>query len=98
MEIAAAIIRVALLTGMRSGEITSLTWGQANLDSRVITVGRAKTPSGTGRQIPMNHELFKVVSEHARWFTKKFEALQPEHYLSPLANLSQPIPRAPPRR
>ena len=53
----ATVIRVALLTGMRSGEITRLTWGQVDLGSRVITVGRAKTPSGTDRQIPMNGDL-----------------------------------------
>ena len=37
----------------RSGEITGLTWGQVDLERRSITVGRAKTSSGTGRQIPL---------------------------------------------
>jgi len=40
-------IRVALLTGMRSGEIISLTWTQIDFAKRVITVGKAKTSSGT---------------------------------------------------
>ncbi len=44
-----AIVRIALPTGMRSGEILSLTWNQVNLVNRVITVGTAKTSSGTGR-------------------------------------------------
>src|SRR5262249_38116155 len=47
-------VRIALLTGMRAGEITNLTWGQVDFARRVVTVGRAKTASGTGRQIPMN--------------------------------------------
>ena len=51
-------VRVALLTAMRSGEITGLTWGQIDLGQRVVPVGRAKTSSGTGRQIPMNAESF----------------------------------------
>src|SRR5208283_5315689 len=67
-----AFVRVALLTGMRSGEITGLTWGQVDLSTRVVTVGRAKTSSGTGRQIPMNQELFEVFTAHAAWFTDRF--------------------------
>jgi len=76
-------IRIALLTGMRSGEITGLTWGHVNLANRVITVGKAKTPSGTGRQIPMNAELFALLSLHADWFTGRFGETKPEHYLFP---------------
>ncbi len=68
---------------MRAGEITSLTWGQVDLAKRVITVGRAKTASGTGRQIPMNQELFEALSAHAAWFTKRFENTEPQHYLFP---------------
>jgi integrase len=93
-KVAATIIRVALLTGMRSGEITGLTWGQVDLDGRAITVGRAKTPSGTGRQIPMNDDLFRVLSEHAGWFTRKFGGLPSEHYLFPFG---KPQPTDPTR-
>jgi integrase len=93
-KVAAAIIRVALLTGMRSGEITGLTWAQADFQRRVITVGRAKTSSGTGRQIPMNDELFAVLSAHAQWFTEKFGATEPAHYLFPFG---KPAPSDPSR-
>lgn len=50
-------VYVALLSAMRSGEILTLTWGQVDLSARIITVGKAKTSAGTGRQIPMNDEL-----------------------------------------
>ena len=53
-------VRAALMTGMRSGEVLGLTWGQVDFTRRVITVGRAKTAAGTGRQIPMNRELLAV--------------------------------------
>jgi integrase len=76
-------IRVALLTGMRSGEIASLTWGQVDLTERIITVGRAKTSSGTGRQIPMNEALFKVLSIHVAWFIKRFREAKPEYFIFP---------------
>jgi integrase len=85
-------VRVALLTGMRSGEITRLTWGQVDLATRVVTVGRAKTSSGTGRQIPMNQELFDVFTAHAAWFTNRFGATEPEHYLFPFG---KPMPTDP---
>jgi len=89
-----AFVRIALLTGMRSGEITSLTWGQADLERRVLTVGRAKTACGTGRQIPMNAQLFAVVSAHADWFTDRFGAVKPDHYLFPFG---KPTPNDPTR-
>jgi integrase len=75
-QLLGTFIRVALLTGMRSGEITGLTWGQVDFERRVVTVGRAKTSSGTSRQIPMNAELFGVLSLHAQWFTSRFGAAQ----------------------
>jgi len=89
-----AFVRVALLTGMRSGEIIDLTWAQVDLSNRVVTVGRAKTSSGTGRQIPMNRELFEVFTSHAAWFTKRFGATEPENYLFPFG---KPMPSDPAR-
>ena len=88
-------IRIALLTGMRAGEIISLTWEQVDLTRRVITVGRAKTSSGTGRQIPMNNDLFAVLSVHAAWFTKRFGQAQPEHYLFPFGKPTPSDPTKP---
>src|SRR5207245_2793382 len=91
----ATIVRVALLTGMRSGEITGLTWGQVELDRRVITVGRAKTSSGTGRQIPMNQDLFLALSAHADWFTQKFGTAEAGLYLFPFGKPAPVDPTKP---
>ena len=85
-------IRVALLTGMRSGEIAGLSWGQIDFLRRVVTVGRAKSAAGTGRQIPMNQNLFDVLTAHAEWFTKRFGDTQPRHYLFPFG---KPTPNDP---
>jgi integrase len=84
---AAVIIRALLLTGMRSGELTGAAWGQVAFDQRVLTVGRAKTSSGTGRMIPMNNDLFVLLSAHAAWFTEKFGTARPEHYLFPFGSV-----------
>ncbi len=88
-------VRVALMTGMRSGEILGLTWGQVDLFRRVITVGRAKTSSGTGRQIPMNSDLFAVLSVHASWALKRFGAVEADHYLFPFGKPSPSDPTKP---
>jgi integrase len=88
-------LRVALLTGMRSGEITGLTWGQVDLARRVLTVGLAKTSSGTGRQIPMNSQLFAVLSVHADWFTNRFGEAKPEYYLFPFGKPTPTDPTKP---
>jgi integrase len=90
----ATFIRIALLTGMRAGEITSLTWGQIDFERQVITVGKAKSAAGTGRQIPMNRDLFAVFSAHSAWFTKRFGQAQVWHYLFPFG---KPTPNDPNR-
>jgi integrase len=76
-------VRIALLTGMRSGEILGLCWGQVDFRQRVISVGRSKTSSGTGRQIPMNREVQELLIEHATWFTKNFGEAKEAFYLFP---------------
>jgi integrase len=79
----APFIKIALLTGMRSGEIVSLTWGQVDFGKLTLTVGRAKTASGTGRQIPINTDLLEVLNSHAAWFAKEFGQVEPQLFLFP---------------
>jgi hypothetical protein len=57
--------------------------GTNDFEKRLLTLGRAKTASGTGGQIPMNNDLFTVFASLADWFTQKFGQAKPEHYLSP---------------
>jgi integrase len=75
------LIPLLLLTGMRSGEALSLTWGQVDVMNQSITVGRAKTSSGTGRMIPFNSDLCSVLARHREEFVKAFGEPQPEQYL-----------------
>lgn len=76
-------LQVALSTGMRSGEITALRWAQVDLAEGVLTVGRAKTAKGTGRQIPLNEELKAVLDMHASWYAREFGPIQQQWYLFP---------------
>jgi site-specific recombinase XerD len=92
--ILSTFVRTSLLTAMRSGEILNLSWGQVDLNKRVITVGKAKTSSGTGRQIPINQELFSILAAHAGWFTKRFGGATNDQFLFPYG---KPTPSDPTR-
>ena len=87
-------IRALLLTGMRSGELTGATWGQVDFERRVLKVGRAKTSAGAGRQIPMNNDLFLLLTAYGEWFTRKFGETRPEFYVLPFG---KPAPSDPTR-
>jgi integrase len=74
---------IALSTGIRSGEICSLRWSNIDLDSSILLVGRSKTKKGTGRQIPINDDMVKVFTDHAKWYQRKIGEIRPEWYLFP---------------
>ena len=77
----ATFVKALLLTAMRCGELTEYAWAQVDFENRVMTVGKAKTDAGTGRQIPMNAELLEVMKDHACWFTERFGETRPEALL-----------------
>jgi integrase len=93
-QLGGTIIRIALLTAMRSGEIARLKWDRIDLAKRLITVGKAKSRKGTNRQIPMNDDLFALLSMHHDWFVQKFGEPKPEHFLFPFG---KPQPTDPTR-
>jgi integrase len=88
------LIPVLLLTGMRSGEALSLTWGQVDLMDKVLRVGRAKSSNGTGRMIPINDDLASILAAHYQWFVKQFGEPKPFHHLFPWG---KPVPSDPAR-
>jgi integrase len=76
-------LRILLLTAMRCGELAGMSWHQVNFEHRTLKVGRAKTSSGTGRVIPMNNELYLLLSHHLDWYKTAFGKTEPEWYLFP---------------
>jgi integrase len=88
------LVRAALLTGARGGELTDLRWWQVDFTGKTITIGKAKTAAGTGRVIPMNGELFIVMSDHANWFTEAFGETRSEYCVFPFGS---PVPSDPTR-
>jgi integrase len=70
---------MALNTGMRYSEIRLLLWKQLDLAAKMLTVGKSKTQTGTGRVIPLNSRILSVLEMWAAQFTDR----QPDHYVFP---------------
>ncbi|MBK5145418.1 site-specific integrase [Budviciaceae bacterium BWR-B9] len=60
------IAAFALLTGMRKGEILSLTWDNVDLNRKVAIVTADKAKSGKARAIPLNDEAVDILSQQPR--------------------------------
>ncbi len=58
------IFILALHSGMRKGEVLSLTWG--NIDFKEKEIRLATSKNGEPRDIPMTREVFKILSDLAK--------------------------------
>jgi integrase len=76
-------LALAFNTAMRHAEIRNLKWGRIDFEKRYLTVGRSKSEAGEGRTIPLNSDLFDALTDHARWYTKRFGTLDPEWHVFP---------------
>jgi integrase len=72
---------IALHTGMRNAEIGHLQWRQIDFFKRILTVGKSKTPEGTGRTVPLNSELLKTLLEHQTWFEVNIGSPRGDHFV-----------------
>ena len=57
---------VALNTGLRRGELTSLTWNDVNLQSKLLTVRAGYSKSQKARHIPLNSEVVDVLKRYQK--------------------------------
>jgi integrase len=85
-------LTLALNAGMRDAEIKSLSWAQINFAKKYLAVGRAKTEGGEGRTIPLNSDLFAVLTDYIEWYEDKFGAIQQEWYVFPFGSPQQTDP------
>lgn len=60
------IVRFALATGCRAGEITSLDWTDVDLSKRRAWINAGNAKSGHGRAVPLNDDAMEVLSNMAR--------------------------------
>jgi len=58
------IIIAALDTGMRRGEILNQLWEHLDMQRKVLSVSRSKTPEGEAREIPLTRRLYTLLSEN----------------------------------
>ncbi|MHB1543730.1 MAG: tyrosine-type recombinase/integrase [Gammaproteobacteria bacterium] len=56
-----AVIRFALATAMRQGEIASLRWGEVDLKRRSLILGAAGTKNRTTRSVPLSPAALDVL-------------------------------------
>ena len=79
-------LTLALNAGMRDAEIKSLSWTQIDFAKKFLAVGRSKTEGGEGRTIPLNSDLFGVLTDYVEWYKLKFGATPPEWYVFPFGS------------
>jgi integrase len=72
-------VMLALNTGMRYSEIRLLQWKQVDFAATLLTVGKSKTQTGTGRAIPLNSRIIGLLEMWAAQFPKR----QSNHYVFP---------------
>ncbi len=91
-----AALMLALHCGLRDAELRGLTWGLVDFDGAepMLTVGDSKTEAGEGRTIPLNTDVLVALTEHRKWFLKKFSETRAEWYVFPFG---KPQPTDPTR-
>ena len=72
-------VMLALNTGMRYSEIRLLRWRQVDFVAKILTVGKSKSPTGTGRTIPLNSRILSVLE----MWDAQFLGRQPAHFVFP---------------
>lgn len=60
------MIIAALDTGMRRGEILNQLWEHVDLERRLLSVTKSKTPEGEAREIPLTSRMFELLKSMRR--------------------------------
>ena len=72
-------VTLAIETGARFNVIRTLQWANINFADRCVQIGKDKTPSGTGRIIPLNPRAVATLT----FWASNFPNREPEHYVFP---------------
>ncbi len=72
-------VTLAIETGARKNVIRTLQWKWIDLTNACIQFGKDKTPSGTGRIIPLNRRALETL----KLWAQRFPNREPDHYVFP---------------
>ncbi len=72
-------VSLALDTGSRYNTIRTLQWSSIDFPARCLKFGKDKTPSGTGRVVPLSQRAFHTLKFWAQQFPNRLS----EHYVFP---------------
>ena len=88
------VLSTALNTGMRKGEILSLTWDEVDFKNNVLIIRAANSKSKKTRRIPMNSVLrtmFLELKANTSWFDKKLIDIDEDDNYVFRDNLGRPV-------
>ena len=85
--------RFGYLSGWRHGEISSLSWADLDMETRMMRLRHAESKNGEARKIPLEGELLDIFQR--RWEARSFEGKHGETILSELVfhRDGQPVKR-----
>jgi len=63
------MVLVSLNTGMRRGELTSITWDDVDLRRKVVTIRGGYSKAGRARHIQLNSEAVEVLKRYRKQHT-----------------------------
>lgn len=99
-----AVIRFALATAMRRGELASLRWDQVDLRRRCLVLESAKTKTRKARTIPLSPAALEVLRSLPRRIDGSVFGLSPNaiklawhRVMRPDRHSRSPFPRSSPR-
>jgi len=72
-------VTLSLDTGARFGVIKNLRWDNIDFVERCLKFGKDKTPSGTGRIVPLNPRAMATL----QFWAGQFPSRKPEHFVFP---------------
>jgi integrase len=75
----APFVTLAIETGARKNVIRTLHWKWIDFGNACIRFGKDKTPSSTGRVIPLNRRALETL----KFWAQQFPEHKPEHYVFP---------------
>ena len=55
------VVLTAINTGMRRGELLSMTWAYINWEAKMLAIQAENAKSGSQRHIPLNAEAMEVL-------------------------------------